>query len=109
LDLRLSFELGSAVLTNQGKAEARVFAQAIRLPKLSDRKFVIEGHTDASGARQANLDLSRRRAEAVADYLTTLGVERDRLEVRGYGPDRPLPGHSPSDQANRRVEAALIS
>jgi outer membrane protein OmpA-like peptidoglycan-associated protein len=109
LDLRLTFELGSAALTKQGKAEARVFAQAINLPKLVTRKFLIEGHTDAKGDRQVNLELSRRRAEAVADYLASLGVGRDRLEVQGFGPDRPLAGRPPSDEANRRVEAALIS
>jgi outer membrane protein OmpA-like peptidoglycan-associated protein len=86
-----------------------VFAQAINLPKLAMRKFLIEGHTDAKGDRQVNLELSRRRAEAVADYLASLGVGRDRLEVQGFGPDRPLAGRPPSDEANRRVEAALIS
>jgi outer membrane protein OmpA-like peptidoglycan-associated protein len=81
----------------------------VKNPALASRKFIIEGHTDAQGDRQLNLDLSRRRAEAVADYLSSLGVERDRLEVRGYGPDRPLPGRSPKDEANRRVEAVLVS
>jgi OmpA-OmpF porin, OOP family len=109
LDLRLTFELGSAVLTERGKAEARVFAQALKMPALASRRFVIEGHTDSQGDREANLDLSRRRAEAVADYLSSLGVARERLEVRGYGPDRPLSGRSPRDEANRRVEAVLLS
>jgi OmpA-OmpF porin, OOP family len=109
LDMRLTFESGSAALTSQGKAEARVFAEALRTPALAARRFVIEGHTDAKGDRQANLELSRRRAEAVAAYLSSLGVARERLDVRGYGPDRPLTGRSPNDEANRRVEAVLVS
>jgi outer membrane protein OmpA-like peptidoglycan-associated protein len=55
-----------------------------------------------------NLDLSKRRAAAVVDYLNGLGVGRDRLDIRGYGPDRPLPGHRPTSPDNRRVEAKLL-
>ena len=53
--------------------------------------------------------LSQRRAQAVADYLIGQGVAQDRLEVRGYGFDRPLPGKSASARENRRVEAVRIS
>ena len=109
VDLRLTFPLGSAELTSQARAEAKVFAQALQLPQLSSKKFVIEGHTDAQGGRAYNLDLSQRRARAVADYLSSLGVSSDRFEVRGYGFDRPLPGRSSASQDNRRVEAVLIS
>jgi outer membrane protein OmpA-like peptidoglycan-associated protein len=109
VDLRLTFQLGSAELTPQARAEAKIFAQALQLPQLSSRKFVIEGHTDAQGSRAYNLDLSQRRARAVADYLGSLGISSDRFEVRGYGFDRPLPGRSAASQDNRRVEAVLIS
>jgi outer membrane protein OmpA-like peptidoglycan-associated protein len=109
VDLRLSFELASAELTAQAKEEAKVFAQALQLPSLANKRFVIEGHTDAQGNRAYNLDLSQRRARAVADYLSSLGVSRDRFEVRGFGFDRPLPGRSAASQDNRRVEAVLVS
>ncbi len=108
MDLRVSFLLGSAQLTSQAREEAKVFADALKLPELASKRFLIEGHTDSSGSRSMNLDLSKRRAQAVADYLAGLGVQSDRLEVRGYGPDRPLPGHSPSSPENRRVEAELL-
>ena len=109
VDLRLSFETGSATLTDQAKEEARVFAEALRSPKLTERKFVIEGHTDSVGSRAYNLDLSRRRAEAVVEYLSSLGVSRSRLRTVGYGFDRPLDGRSARAQENRRVEAVLAS
>ena len=67
---------------------------------------MIEGHTDAQGNREFNVELSKRRAQAVADYLTELGVPADRLEVKGFGPDRPR-SNAASD--NRRVEAVLTS
>lgn len=108
MDLRLSFMLGSAELTNQAREEAQVFAKALLLPQLAGKRFLIEGHTDSSGGRALNLDLSRRRASAVAEYLNSLGVARDRLDVRGYGPDRPLQGRRASSPANRRVEAKLL-
>jgi OmpA-OmpF porin, OOP family len=108
-DLRLSFELGSATLTPVARAEAKVFAESLMRPQLQAMKFVIEGHTDAQGGREYNMDLSRRRAEAVAEYLVALGVQRDRLQVRGYGFDRPLAGRSASAQENRRVEAVRVS
>ena len=46
---------------------------------------------------------SRRCDKAVADYLVAQGIDSARLEVRGYGYDRPLPGRRASDGANRRV------
>lgn len=109
VDLRLTFETGSATLTDQAMAEARVFAEALKGPALADRRFVIEGHTDSVGGRAYNLDLSRRRARAVADYLATLGVPASRLKTVGYGFDRPLDGRSARAEENRRVEAVLAS
>jgi len=108
-DLRLTFALGSATLTPMAQAEARVFAQSLLRPELSGMRFLIEGHTDSVGGRDFNLDLSQRRAEAVADYLASQGVPRSRLDVRGYGFDRPLPGRSAAAQENRRVEAVRTS
>lgn len=108
-DLRLTFEVGSSTLTSQAREEAKVFARSLMAPELASMRFVIEGHTDAQGGRDFNLDLSQRRAQAVADYLTSLGVSADRLDVKGYGFDRPLPGRSAASQDNRRVEAVLAS
>jgi outer membrane protein OmpA-like peptidoglycan-associated protein len=108
MDLRVSFLLGSAELTPQAQEEVKVFAKALLLPELAARRFRIEGHTDSTGGRAMNLDLSRRRAQSVADYLAGLGVQSNRLQVRGYGPDRPLLGHRPSSPENRRVEAQLL-
>ncbi|SMF70719.1 OmpA family protein [Allosphingosinicella indica] len=108
-DLRLSFELASATLTPVARAEAKVFAESLMRPELKNMRFAIEGHTDAQGGREYNLDLSRRRAEAVADYLGSIGVDRARLEIRGFGFDKPLGGHRPADAANRRVEAVRLS
>jgi outer membrane protein OmpA-like peptidoglycan-associated protein len=108
-DLMVGFELNSAKLTGDGMAKARVFARALQMPELRDKRFLIEGHTDSLGGVPFNMELSRRRAEAVADYLSSQGVGRGRVEIRGFGPSIPLPGRRADDPHNRRVEAKLIS
>jgi OmpA-OmpF porin, OOP family len=107
-DLRLSFVTGSAELTEAGQREALKFMQALGSPLLSGMRFTIEGHTDAVGSRESNLDLSKRRAQAVVDYLVGKGADRSRFEVAGYGYDKPLPGLPATAAANRRVEVVRI-
>ena len=107
-DLLITFRTGSAELTEQGRANARVFAQAANLPQLSAVRFEISGHTDAAGGRDKNLTLSQQRAEAVKAYLTSLGVDGGRLEAKGYGFDRPVVVGNPMAAGNRRVEAKRI-
>lgn len=108
-DLMIGFELNSARLTGDGMAKARIFARSLLMPELRDKRFLIEGHTDSLGGVPFNMELSRRRAEAVAAYLSSQGVERGRVEIRGFGPSIPLPGRRADDPHNRRVEAKLIS
>ena len=108
-DLMIGFDLNSSRLSADGVRSAQVFARSLLMPELKSKRFVIEGHTDISGGRRLNLALSRDRAKAVVDYLVRLGVDRSRLEARGFGPDEPLAGHTKSDPDNRRVEAELIS
>lgn len=109
VDLSLSFGLGSAALSPGAQTQIRAFAEALQRPQLATMRVAIEGHTDSSGARATNVSLSQRRAQAVADYLVAQGVARSRLEVRGYGFDRPLQGTSASNPENRRVEAVRVS
>lgn len=71
---------------------------------------VIEGHTDNVGNSEYNLGLSKRRAQAVVDYLVdNYGIERSRLEARGFGMSRPIATNSTDEgrQANRRIEAII--
>lgn len=108
-NLLLNFGYNSDQLTDGAKDRARAFATALMTPELRSKRFLIEGHTDARGTRSGNLDLSRRRAQSVADFLVQQGVQADRVEVKGYGPDRPLLHRSRTAEANRRVEAVLLS
>ena len=108
-NLMLAFEYNSDQLTPAAQSRAQAFARALMMEELRAKRFMIEGHTDARGSRDANIDLSRRRAQTVADFLVAQGVDRSRVEVKGVGPDEPLPGRSSAAEANRRVEAVLLS
>jgi len=68
--------------------------------------LTLSGHADERGTREYNLALGQRRAEAVADYLKTLGISSSRLNVRSYGEERPavLGSNESSWAKNRRVE-----
>jgi OOP family OmpA-OmpF porin len=73
-------------------------------------KVVVEGHTDSTGAQTYNIDLSRRRAQAVMDYLVGKGVSPSRLSARGYGPDRPIADNATKlgRSKNRRVQFTKV-
>lgn len=102
-DIKMSFLVGSAQLTAQARATLDRFANALMQVR-SYRPFMVEGHTDRSGTRETNMQLSQARAEAVVNYLVSKGVDRSRLTAQGFGYDQPLPGRSADDPANRRVE-----
>lgn len=66
----------------------------------------ISGHTDNVGSRKNNVELSIRRANAVKDWLVKRGIEPERIQTKGYGPDRPVaPNDSEENKRkNRRIE-----
>ncbi|HSN99678.1 MAG TPA: OmpA family protein, partial [Candidatus Nanopelagicales bacterium] len=69
-------------------------------------RVAVDGHTDSRGNPRSNLDLSRRRALAVVQWLTEHGVDARRLEARGFGPRRPIADNvtEAGRAKNRRVE-----
>lgn len=76
---------------------------------LNPSQVVIEGHTDSTGSERENLSLSQKRAEAVAEFLTTSGLDSDKVTAVGYGFKKPL-GSNKSKVGraqNRRVDVIL--
>ncbi len=69
----------------------------------------VAGHTDSTGAVTYNMDLSERRADSVARYLESQGVDTRRVYAQGYGPHYPVADNSTAAgrSENRRVELAL--
>lgn len=77
----------------------------------ANASITIEGHTDSTGAREYNMDLSTRRMESVRAYLVTHGVDPAKVTGRGLGPDYPVASNATESgrQQNRRVEVIINS
>lgn len=106
LDLLIAFGLDSADLTEAARANLGVFADALKDDRLSAARFVVEGHTDASGSESYNLELSERRAQAVTSFLLDQGIAREKVEAMGMGKTAPRTA-DPYDAENRRVEMRI--
>ncbi len=70
----------------------------------------IAGHTDSTGSRAHNLELSDRRAYSVQNYFLASGVYHARMQTQGYGPDYPMASNDTPEgrRLNRRVDITLI-
>jgi outer membrane protein OmpA-like peptidoglycan-associated protein len=100
----IQFEFDSAKLLPQSIDTLKNLGNALNQELKDQKSFLIEGHTDAKGARPYNEELSKRRADAVKDYLVKeMGVAPDRLQTVGKGEaDLALP-RKPYAAPNRRV------
>ena len=105
----IEFEPGNATLTAAGRQTLDALAPL--LLQTAGRGFEITGHTDAQGARQANVALSAARADTVKAYLVGKGLAAERIATAGAGPDRPVAGNdTPEGRArNRRIELRVVS
>lgn len=107
--LDIKFKLNSAELTDEAKEQVRQLADAIKSDQLSKYHFLVEGHTDSTGRPDHNMALSKRRAQAVKDYLASAySVPRGRLEAIGRGQTMPISASDPANPANRRVQVVNI-
>ncbi|MCO6048685.1 OmpA family protein [Mesorhizobium sp. RP14(2022)] len=82
---------------------------ALVIKKFNQTTVDVYGHTDAQGSDSYNYDLSQRRALAVADYLSSQGIDSRRFAVTGFGESRPIASNNTEDgrAQNRRVEIQL--
>ncbi len=102
------FETGRAVIDKKSYDLLREVADAIKSTP-SIKKVYIEGHTDNVGGRDLNLRLSQQRADSVKKFLIDEGVDADKLEAKGFGPDKPIQSNRTRQGRanNRRVEFRL--
>jgi outer membrane protein OmpA-like peptidoglycan-associated protein len=108
----LNFEFGSASIsdTEVQKLEGVAGAMEKLLKANPAETFLIEGHTDAVGVPEANLALSDRRAEAVAEALTNaFGIPPENLTTQGYGEEYLKVDTSGPNRENRRVAIRRIT
>lgn len=109
LDLSgVNFESGTAQL--RADAFAILDQAAGALAGVSDVSLEVQGHTDDQGGADLNQALSEARAAAVAEYLSSNGVDPSILAVRGYGEAEPIEDNQTEQgrAANRRVELIVI-
>ena len=106
--LGLKFAPGSSKLGKDQEALLGKVIEAIGL--YSERDVIVEGHTDAAGSAEANLDLSRARARSVRDDLIASGrVLPARVTSEGYGESRPIASNDTDEGRahNRRIDVRL--
>ena len=113
-DLILNIPSGINFAYNSATIEPR-FRQTLdqvagTLSQYDQTYLDVYGHTDATGSDAYNQQLSERRAQSVADYLSTRGVQSARVAIRGFGETQPVqPNDTPEGQAaNRRVEIKVV-
>ena len=101
------FAFDKSDLTSEGRA--RLADNARYLKTASNAEIVIEGHCDERGSNEYNLGLGERRADAVKDYLVSLGVPASRIRTISYGEEKPFAdGHSEAAwMQNRRAHFGL--
>lgn len=104
IDSEVSFDFDSARIRPAFRRSLDKLADV--LLKYNRTVVHVVGHTDSTGPADYNLELSRRRAEAVADYLASRGVPRSRLRTEGRGESEPRASNATAAgrQLNRRVE-----
>lgn len=108
-DSGILFDVDSSVLQPESKSNIESLANILN--KYSDTEIVVEGDTDSTGSEEYNQALSERRAEAVANYQITLGVDSERISIIGLGETNPVATNDTVDgrQQNRRVEIAIFA
>lgn len=110
LSMQLQFGFDSAELTDGARARLDAVGSALQSPDLLSGKFIISGHTDATGRYDYNLGLSKRRAEAVKNYLMAKhNVDPGRIVPVGKASDDLLDAADPTSPANRRVQLEALN
>lgn len=103
ISMEVRFAFDSADLTEDAKIQLAPVAEALKSDRLSERKFVVEGHTDGKGSEEYNQSLSVRRALSVRDFFEQQGVDSSRIQYVGRGKSILLDSSDPYNSVNRRV------
>lgn len=106
---KVQFVTGKVALTAAAKSELDKGVAIMN--DHPDLKVSIEGHTDNTGDAAYNKSLSEKRAAAVKSYVVSKGISANRLEVVGYGEEKPIADNKTSAgrSKNRRVEFKVLS
>ncbi len=105
----LLFDFDSDRVKSDAASNLRTLAQS--LSKYPDSDLLIIGHTDSVGTDSYNMTLSERRSASAASFLTSEGVDRNRIHTQGLGETEPVTSNDTEAgrQTNRRVEVAIYA
>ncbi|WP_234409101.1 OmpA family protein [Marinilabilia salmonicolor] len=75
-----------------------------------DVRIMLEGHTDNVGSEEYNLNLSENRARSVFNYIAGQGIDKDRMEYKGFGYSNPVDTNETEEgrAQNRRTEMRIL-
>jgi OOP family OmpA-OmpF porin len=101
----VNFDTGKATIRPESTTPLDIVADFMAHKRHS--RVEISGHTDNVGKPKVNMELSARRAEACRAYLVQKGIDRGRIDAKGYGAERPIAANDTEEgrQKNRRIEA----
>ena len=106
----VAFDTNSYEIRSEYRLALEETAEAIAI--YPDAQILVEGHTDNMGESSYNLELSRKRANAVMTYLVNeFAISPPRLSAIGYGEDKPIIDNNTeaNRSKNRRVEIVLLT
>lgn len=108
-DSGILFPLDEASLTPAAKANIQNLGDV--LARYEDMDILIAGHTDATGSDSYNEELSQKRAQSVAQYVSAQGVQNSRIQTVGEGETKPVASNETEmgRRKNRRVEVAIYA
>ena len=108
-DITINFEYNSTRLSEDSVQQLVELAKALNDPALARFRYKIVGHADGIGSDTYNMELSKRRATAVVNYLSSQqGVKPAQLLSDGKGKRELKFPTEPENAANRRVEITLV-
>ena len=105
------FAFDKAELSDAGKTYIQDHRSELGADLAQVYSVTVIGYTDTTGDADYNMGLSKRRAEAVSDFLATLGVPADKTRTLGRGENDPIASNdTPEGRAqNRRVEVIVVA
>jgi OOP family OmpA-OmpF porin len=104
----IQFATGKAILRSESYPELDLL---VRFMEMNPNTMIrINGHTDDTGDPSGKVSLSTHRAAAVRRYLESKAIAKERMQIKGYGMERPLVPNTTAEnrQKNRRVEFEIM-
>ncbi|HWK04580.1 MAG TPA: OmpA family protein [Puia sp.] len=105
----LLFTINSSALSEAAKVNLEKVASVFI--KYPETNILVEGHTDNTGAPEYNMELSKKRAYSVSEFLQSKGVATNRMDIKWYGETQPkYPNTTDANRSlNRRVEVGITA